>query len=156
MVDQKIINKIKTDLEKIYDPRKNLSSAVLGKGMTLNNLINKIMGDKNLNLWLLNFLPKESGIMLGKTSYYNDIDVGVFYGLTIDFDTTPRVTKLFTGESVHRSELKSVIISSSFPDYSTKYNFSGWPSPEEFLEKFNNVFSSKDISGYLKDLNQEI
>lgn len=123
-------------------------------GEDLSSVVSRILANKNLNLWMFSHLPKDSGIYLGESQYFDDVVVKVPYGLTINFERRPRKTELFIGESI-LSGIVLKVVTPVFPDYSKKDNFVGWPSADEFLRKVNNVFSDKDIEKYLKKFEQK-
>jgi len=136
----KIINRFENDLSKNFKFSKKENS---------NSIISGILNNKALNLWMFSYLPFRSGIKLGETSYFDDVHVNVLYGLSVNFNSDLRKVGIFIGESVLSKKIKLKNLSSFFPNYSDKYNFKGWPSPERFLDQFEYVFSEKDISKYL-------
>ena len=124
-----------------------------GKG--LDSVLSEILNDRDLNLFLLSSLPKNKGLILVKTGYFNDYIMNVKYGLAIDLEV-PRRAKLFVFEENNFSGTKFTMNKyDSFPDFKEdKSNFKGRPSPEEFAEKVNALFlvKSKELSNYLVDL----
>jgi hypothetical protein len=123
------------------------------EGEGLNSVLREVLNNQTLNLYLLSFLPMNKGILLGRTNYFDDIKVHVDYGLTINFNEEPRKTGLFVREGTS-GNIKLNLITRHFPSYEHKSPFQGWPSPKEFLEMVNAVFSSKDkdIEDYLVNL----
>ena len=142
IIHKRLDERLEKDLILIYKKPK--------EGESLNSVVSRILGNKNLNLWMLSYLPKDSGIYLGESQYFDDIIVKVPYGLTVDFSNIPRTVKLFIGESVMLPDITFKMVNSVFPDYSDRYHFRGWPSADEFLTEVNNVFSDKEIGKYLK------
>ena len=124
-------------------------------GENLDSVLKEVLNNRTLNLYLLSFLPADKGIRIGKTGYWDDIRVHVYYGLTLDFNEIPRKTGLFISEQTSADDVKLKAITNHFPTYYEQYKspFDGWPSPQEFLERVNNILSDEDkIKDYLVDL----
>lgn len=138
--NRELNKRLEKDLEKEFK---------LSNGTSLNSVTSRVFNNRNLNLWMISYLPENSGLSLGKTSFWDDIIVDVHYGLSVDFKNTPRKVGLFVGESVLSPKISLEGIYPSFPNYSDKYNFRGWPSASEFVEKVHNLFSDEKISRYL-------
>ena len=147
VINEKIIKKLEKDLVGYYKFK---------EGNDLNSVVSEILNNRTLNLYLLSFLPKDNGILLGNTSYFDDIRVDIHYGLTVNFADSPRKTELFIVHSVDdffkqkREGFKIEDLGFCFPDYSRTHEyFEGWPSSIEFIEDFNRIFLSDNLKDYL-------
>ncbi|MFA5953109.1 MAG: hypothetical protein WC812_00795 [Candidatus Pacearchaeota archaeon] len=126
-------------------------------------IVSEILNDKDLNLFLFSYLPKDNGVYLGRTEYFDQpVRVYVHYGLTVNFeDDFIRRAKLFLKQSFEESPafmkenpkdffFRKPLLTSSFPE-EERYlravayeNFQGWPTLDKFLEEVNLAFSSND------------
>ena len=115
------------------------------QGRELDDVVSEVLNDKDLFMFLAMFLPTNKGIQLGSTSYWDDIHVDVFYGLTLNFNQTTRKTHLFFYDSVSSvSEMEQMNLTTSFSfpyDKSSRYisDFRGWPTGEEFANEVNSA-----------------
>jgi len=114
------------------------------EGKDLQNVVSEILNDKDVFTFLATVLDQSHGIIVGKTGFYDDIQVDVVYGLTLDF-TVPRNTTLFTYENYGGIRQSRLRLMSCFPGYS-QYgaDFDGQPSPEHFAAQVNAVLKDPD------------
>ena len=121
------------------------------EGNDLNSIVSKVLNNMDLNLYLLSFLPKNKGIKLGKISHIENPNKDIYYGLTINFNNTPRSAKLFLAEGFN-SRLNLKEITGEFPVYAHEYPFKKWPSSDQFLEEVNYIFSKENFQDDMIDL----
>ena len=113
-------------------------------GESLDDVLLEVLHDRDVFLYLLNTLAKGQGIELGRMSYWDDISVGVPYGLTIDYDEGlhPR-TALFSYEQVGGRVGNLALSPVFFPKSSHSYTYDGIPTPEHFAELVNHALRTE-------------
>ena len=123
------------------------------QGTELNDVISEVLSDKDLFLYMATNSIKDSGIILGRMEYFDDISVQVPYGITYNFENPS--LNIFTFEfCAHYSaekpvkilELHKILPSKKSTGISTHLNYSDYPTVDEFVNSLNRVLS-KSIEG---------
>ncbi len=125
-------------------------------GKDLSDTINKILENKKI----INFLKKEEenkGFLLGKIEYFDDINVLIMYGITLDKKDKSKL-KIFSyklwplwGEKDYEFKLGDFL--PQIPEFAT------YPSINEIKDKLQNILKNPkssliDYSPFLEIINE--
>ena len=156
LVKQLAINdKTRENLRKLVKPFFEVK-----QGTELNNVISEILSDKDLFLYMAT-CSKDSGIILGRMNYFDDIKVEVPYGIMYDFENPS--LNLFTFESFGQPKkpiktlrsLKVLPVKKSM-GIDTAEHYSNYPTVESFVNSLNTILQRKvkDQKGFWVDFNK--
>ena len=121
------------------------------QGTELNNVISEILTDKDLFLYMATHSIKDSGIILGRMEYFDDIRVGVPYGITYNFENPS--LNIFTFKVIQGSQveepIKTLKLSKILPSkksmgLDTAEHYSHYPNVNYFVNSLNSILQ-KDI-----------
>jgi hypothetical protein len=133
------------------------------KGNELNQVISEVLSDKDLFLYMATHSIKNSGIILGRMSYFDDISVEVPYGITYDFKNPS--LNIFTFDFCAFREAKKPIetlnLYKSLPSkrsmgINTEENYSNYPTVNSFLTSLNDILQKeiKEQTPFWVDFNE--
>ncbi|MDP4039022.1 MAG: hypothetical protein Q8P57_00355 [Candidatus Pacearchaeota archaeon] len=72
-------------------------------GSDLGSAILEVLNDRNIFTFLAMHSRRGQGLSLGRMSYWDDAGVYAHYGLALDFDNIPRMTRLYNFTSIEAS-----------------------------------------------------
>ncbi len=129
----------------------------------LNKVISEILLDEDLFLYMATYSIKDSGIILGKMNYFDDIKMEVPYGITYNFENPS--LNIFTFEScpfnpgkepIKTLKLSKVLPSEKAMGVDTKESYSNYPTTESFVNSLNTILQKpiKNQKGFWVDFNK--
>jgi len=149
--------------------RKNLKKCVKSffkttkKGTELNKVISEILADKDLFLYMATHSIKDSGIILGRMDYFDDINVEISYGITYNFEDPS--LNIFTFQShpigfenkpIKTLKLSKTLSSERAMGMGTKEHYSNYPNVNLFVNSLNTILQKeiKDQKRFWVDFNK--
>lgn len=151
---------INKNTTQILKQKINEASPKFTKGNKLENVIEEVLADQDIFLFLAKYTINDSGLILGKMQYFDDIKIEVFYGLTINRDYQKNLeTNIFSFKniplSVNREEpTKTLRKGRRLSQYQKQgINHQGYPSAIEFVKQLNKVLQNPN--GNWVDFNKE-
>lgn len=126
------------------------------EGVGLDAVVSEVLSDKDLFIFLAAFLPTSCGLKLGELHYYSQSSARITlkYGVTVDFETVPRKTKLFA-QDAYRDGFpvsEKAYFFDRFLELQGSNNFFDFvPSGEQFAETLNYIL--RNPSPYVMELN---
>ena len=133
------------------------------QGTRLSDVISEILSDKDLFLYMAIHSIKDSGIILGRMSYFNDISVQVPYGITYDFKNTSLniFTFDFCAFGSEKKPMETLKLYKHLPSkrsmgVNTEENYSDYPTVDSFLNSLNRILQKEieDQKPYWVDFNK--
>jgi len=128
---------------------KNLIKPYFGrpKQEGLQGVISEILYDKDLFVYMATHSIKDSGIILGRMEYFDDISIVVPYGIAYNFNNPS--LNIFTFESckllgdaekpIKTLRLSEVLPSKKSMGIGTEEHYSNYPNVDEFTNSLNRI-----------------
>jgi hypothetical protein len=133
------------------------------QGNKLNNVISEVLSDKDLFLYMALKSITDSGIILGRMSYFDDIAVQVPYGITYDFKN-PQLNIFTFDFCAHGSAEKPIetlrlyknLPSKKSMGVNTEETYSDYPTVDSFIDSLNRILQKdiKEQKPYWVDFNK--
>lgn len=154
-INDKTREKIKSFTDKFFEKPK--------QGTGLDGIISKILSDKDLFLYMATHSIENSGIILGRMNYFDDINVEVPYGITYDFKNPS--LNIFTFDfcafgsaekPVETLKLYKYLPSKRLMGVNTEENYSDYPTIDSFLDSLNRILQKeiKEQTPFWVDFNK--
>lgn len=134
------------------------------QGTGLNDIIYEVLSDKDLFLYMATHSIEDSGIILGRMNYFDDIAVQVPYGIAYDFKN-PQLnifTFDFCAFGTAKKPIESLRLLKSLPSkksmgVNTEESYSDYPTVDYFLNSLNNILQKevKKQTPFWVDFNKE-
>lgn len=114
-------------------------------------MISEILSDKDLFMYMATHSIPDSGIVLGRMNYFDDIRMEVPYGISYNYKNpslgifTFEFAPASCGEKIPMETLKSglkVLPSKKGMGVGTYETFSNYPSVDNFVKSLNSVLES--------------
>lgn len=154
-----ISDKTRGNLIKLIEPHFKFE-----QGNKLDNVISEVLHDKDLFLYMATHSIEDSGIILGRMDYFDDISVDVPYGITYDFKN-PQLnifTFDFCAFGSAKKPIDSLQLWKSLPSKKpmgmhTEEHYSNYPTVDSFLNSLNNILQKevKKQTPFWVDFNKE-
>ena len=154
-INEKTRDKIRKSIDNFIEKPK--------QGTGLNNAISEILSDKDLFLYMATHSTKDSGIILGRMNYFDDIAVQVPYGITYDFEHPS--LNIFTFDfcafgsaekPIETLELHKYLPPKKAMGVNTETNYSDYPTVDSFVNSLNTILQRdmKEQKPFWADFNK--
>ena len=146
MLEEDLLNNEKGDLRKTI----NLFYKISKEEKELKNIIPRILLNKDLIRYMKTNSSKDSGLILGKMKYFDDIKIEILYGITYNFEDSS--LNIFTFESIPSNlgelpektlRLSKILPSKKLMGVSTEEVYFNYPSKESFIKSLNKILQEK-------------